>query len=176
MMATRLRRTAKPQKKTDLIHTAFSGKELALSLLSLALRIALTRIELRNNVGAHWSVLGASPILKRLPTIQNAVSSPSAKLPSERRRTAFHSFCAPARPASESQEDTNNEDADLGPARVFVGSDVCTGGSSSNGIDADHLHLFEPVPNSPREFGGILRGQREVRHSSSGKVISRRFD
>src|ERR1700719_5410610 len=116
MMATRLRRTAKPQKKTDLIHTAFSGKELALSLLSLALRIALTRIELRNNVGAHRSALGASPILKRLPTIQNAVSSPSAKLRVSDEERPSNRFARPRGLPASPRRTQNNENADLGPA------------------------------------------------------------
>src|SRR6202030_2924306 len=142
----------------------------------MALRIALTRIELRNNVGAHWSALGASPILKRLPTIQNAVSSPSANLRVSDEERPSNRFARPRGLPASPRRTQNNENADLGPARVFVGCDVCTGGSSSNGIDADRLHLCEPVPNSPSELGGILRGQREVRHSRSGKVGGRRLD
>jgi len=44
-------------------------------------RIALTTITLRNTVCPQLvGAAGASPILKRLPTTQNAVSPPSANL------------------------------------------------------------------------------------------------
>src|SRR5579864_4666887 len=50
-------------------------------LLSMAQRIALTRRELRNTVGAHWRVLRAQALYSRLSPRQNAVSpSPSANL------------------------------------------------------------------------------------------------
>ena len=118
---------------------------------------------------------GRKPILKRLPTTQNAVSLAIREPANERRRTVFESFCAPPRlPASPGGH--HNEDADLGPARVFVGSNACTGGSSPNGIGASRVHLCKSVSNPSRELGGILGGQREVCHSGSGKVSKRRHN
>jgi hypothetical protein len=69
----------------------------------MAQRIALTRKELGNTVGAHWSVLRAQAQYSRLPTTQNAVSLAIREPASERRGTTLYCVLRAKRSASESR-------------------------------------------------------------------------
>src|ERR1700731_2587270 len=104
---------------------------IAVCCYACARRIALTRIELGNTVSAHWSVVRAQALLSKLPTTQNAVFSPSAtpRVNDEERpsnRAARRAACQRV-PVLGGH---NNEAADIGPARVCIGSDACPGGAS----------------------------------------------
>jgi hypothetical protein len=67
----------------------------------MAQRIALTRIELGNSVGANWSVLRAQAQYSSFPLHRTPLPSPSANLRVNDEERPSNRTCA-ARPASES--------------------------------------------------------------------------